>query len=86
MFVPGGVYECVGGPLCGSFIKAETGRGKYKWRDKKAKSLTWHYYRLVMLASPASNRTAIFFHYFGTKRKRAERGEPSLVPGRRLWK
>lgn len=83
MMVPRGTYECVGGPLCGSLIEADTGKGKYRWRDKETNQ--WHYYRLVMLASQHRRKTCVFFHYFGTGKKRAERSEPCLVPGIRLW-
>lgn len=85
MTVPNGEYECIGGPLCGSAIDAKFGNGRYCYRDRTDSKIK-HYYRLVVLASGSKPRIALFFHYCGTSKKKAERMEPFLVPHRRMWK
>jgi hypothetical protein len=82
--IPNSAFECIGGPLCGSLIHPTgSGKGKYRWKDKTCG--TMHYYRLVMLCDVVRPKSAIFFHYFGTKKKIANRSEPFLIPGKRLW-
>lgn len=78
---PDNVFECMGGPLCGSNAEDTNDIGRFAYRDDDGKT---HFYRLVRIESKDGKAGYTFFHYFGTSPKRALKAPPVFVPYKRL--
>lgn len=75
------VYECMGGPLCGSKADDCHDLGRFAYRDDDGRD---HFYRLVTIETKDRSAEYTFFHYFGTNARIATKARPVFVPFKRL--
>lgn len=76
-----GIYECMGGPLCGTMAEDTHEFGKFAYRDDDGRS---HFYRLVRIETKDHAAGYTFFHYFGNNAKRALKARPIFIPYKQL--
>lgn len=77
----GNVFECFGGPLCGTKAEDPHELGRFAFRDEDGRD---HFYRLVRIETDDHTAGVTFFHYFGTNARRALKARPVFVPYKRL--
>jgi hypothetical protein len=76
-------YPCLGGPMCGREVEKPASTDRfYCYDDERQK----HYYRLVCVTRENETQEAVFYHYFGTSKYRADKFLPSLFPPDALFK
>lgn len=75
------LFECIGGPLCGSKVEDFKEYGNFCYTDQDHRN---HYYRLVRIETQDHSAGYTFFHYFGCNSRIARRAEPVFVPYKRL--
>lgn len=74
------VHECVGGPLCGVKLPF---RPKFVYLDDDGRP---HYYRIIKVMKTDHSAVAVFYHYFGTSKRWANKAHPYLLPGERAYR
>ncbi len=77
----GRVYECIGGPLCGTKADDSHDFGKFIYGDEDGRQ---HFYRLVRIETNDHSAGYTFFHYFGSNAKIALKASPVFVPYKQL--
>lgn len=75
------VYECLGGPLCGTKADDCHDLGRFAFRDEDGRD---HFYRLVRVETNDHTAGVTFFHYFGGNARVALSAHPVMVPFKRL--
>lgn len=76
------LYECLGGPLCGTKVEDPFDSGRMVWVHEDGRP---HFYRLLEVSRKDGSK-ATFFHYFGNSIERAQEAIPTMRPPERLFR